>query len=113
MAIITGLIGLAHPAAAGFVPSGDISRADDLAFIQRTLENKMVAERLKAMGYDQSEIQERVAALSDDEMHDLAVQIDSLTPGGTGEAIIAVLVIIILVLLVLRLLGKRVVVGDG
>lgn len=115
LAVLTALIGLAHPALAGFVPSmdGATSRAEDLTTVRRTLENKLVAQRLAEMGYSGEEVRERLAALSDDELHRLAGQVDSLAPGGSVEAAIVILVLIILVLVVLRLVGKRVVIGDS
>ncbi|MEW5726000.1 MAG: PA2779 family protein [Thermodesulfobacteriota bacterium] len=110
------LVGMVPPLEAGFVPSESSldpqMRAKDLAAVQRVLENKLVGEQLKAMGYSEQEISQRLAALSDEEMHSLSVQLQSVEPaGGLGTAI-AILAIIALVLIILRLVGKRVVVSD-
>jgi hypothetical protein len=113
---LTLALGLAHPAMAGFVPSGvsAADRAQDLEVMRRTLENRVVAERLSALGYSNHEIQQRVAALSDDELHRLASRVDSMAPGGSGlEAVAIILVVVILVLVILRLLGKRVEVDSA
>ena len=43
----------------------------DMGTIQRTLENKMVVERLEALGYTKEEISDRLAMLTPEELHDI------------------------------------------
>ena len=87
------------------------AKNSDAETIQRTLENKMVVERLQALGYNKEEISQRLAMLSPEERHDLATRIDSLNSGqGVWGIVIGVLVVVLLVLLILHFTDKRVVV---
>jgi len=79
-----------------------------MATIQKALEQKLVRERLKDLGYTDDEIKARLDQLSDAEVHSLATQLDSLAPGGELGLVIAILVIIILVIVILMLTGHRV-----
>jgi hypothetical protein len=91
---------------------GLFSRQQDLATLQRALENKLVQERLKALGYSDEEIKARLDQLSDGDLHNFATQIDTLTAGGDGLGlVIALLVIIILVIIILKLMDKKIVVS--
>lgn len=110
------IIGIAPRVEAGFAPSdvialSQVDRAADIDKIQKVLETKMVRERLKKLGYAQEEINSRLAQLSDQQIHNLALQIDEVKVGGDGLGIvIALLVIAILVVLLIQLTGHRVVV---
>ncbi|MEW6570163.1 MAG: PA2779 family protein [Nitrospirota bacterium] len=116
LAFIMFLIGIAPKVNAGFVPSETIpvalpDRAADLQKIQKILEMKIIKERLADFGFSESEIQERVNQLSDEEIHTLAQKIDQIKIGGNGLGIvIAVLVILILIVILLQLSGHRVIV---
>lgn len=113
MAALMMIVGAVPQVDAGFISNSQSSfnRQADMASVQNVLENKLVKERLKALGYSQDEIQARLNMLSDEEIHQLSAQIDSLAPAGDGlGVIISVLVIIILVLVILQLTGKRVVI---
>lgn len=84
----------------------------DAAAVQRVLQNKMVSQRLEALGYSPAEVQSRLAQLSDQDRHALATQIDNLAPAGDGVGlVIGVLLIILLIILIIKLLDKRVVVS--
>jgi hypothetical protein len=84
----------------GFSP---IDRASDLGKIQNTIETKMMGERLKQIGLTPDEIQKRLSQLTDQQIHQLAQQLDELRVGGDsgwvafgvviGLAAIAVLII--------------------
>lgn len=110
------IIGIAPKADAGIAPSeiivmSQVDRTADLGKIQKVLEMKMVRERLEKLGFTQDEIQSRLSSLSDQQMHNLALQIDEVKAGGDGLGIvIALLVIVILVVLLIQLTGHRVVV---
>ena len=92
--------------------SGQVKDKDaDTSTIQRALENKMVVERLEALGYTKEEISDRLAMLTPEERHDLATRIDSLHSGqGVWGIVIGVLVVVLIVLLILHFTDKRVVV---
>jgi len=79
-----------------------------MATIERALEQKLVRERLKDLGYTEQEIKARLDKLSDAEVHSLAAQLDSLMPAGQLGLVITILVIIILVIIILMLTGHRV-----
>ena len=114
MIAIMGVIGITPQVDAGFISNSQSSynRQADMKTVQTVLENKLVRERLVAMGYSADEIQARMSLLSDEEMHQLSAQIDSVAPAGDGLGIaIAVLVIVILVIVILQLTNKRVVIG--
>mgnify|MGYP001611617290 FL=1 len=110
------IIGIAPKADAGIAPSeiivmSQVDRAADIDKIQKALETKMVRERLEKLGYAQEEINSRLAQLSDQQMHNLALQLDDVKVGGDGLGIvIALLVIVILVVLLLQLMDHKVVV---
>ncbi len=111
------IIGIAPKVDAGIVPSEAIAlqqtdRASDLEKIQKIIETKMVSDRLEKFGLTQDEIQKRLGGLSDQQMHQLALQIDDLKVGKDDALgiIIALLVIAILVVLLLQLTGHRVIV---
>ena len=109
------IIGIAPKADAGIAPSeiivmSQVDRAADIEKIQKVLETKMVRERLEKLGYAQEEINSRLTQLSDQQMHNLALQIDDIKVGGDLGIVIALLVIVILVVLFIQLTGHRVVV---
>ena len=113
LAVVMGLVSLVPRVEASFVPSDQsasfFSRQEDMSTIQKALEQKLVRERLKDLGYTEEEIQARLDRLSDAEIHSFAAQLDSLTPAGDGVGIvIALLLIAILVIVILMLTGHRI-----
>ncbi len=110
------IIGITPRVYAGFSPSevmslSPVDRAADLQKIQTVLEMKMISERLRALGFTSEEIQKRLGQLSDQQVHQFALQLDDLKVGGDGLGIIiALLVIAILVVILIYLTGHRVVV---
>ncbi len=87
-------------------------RAKDMATVKQALENKLVTERLAALGYSADEIDARLAQLSDTEVHQLASEIDTLTVAGDGlGVVIALLIIVLLVIVILKLTDTRISVG--
>jgi hypothetical protein len=57
-------------------------RANDLDQIQRHLEAKLVTQRLAELGLTPEEVQTRLAALTDDQLHAFARNLDGLQTGG-------------------------------
>jgi hypothetical protein len=89
--VSTGEMAAQHQAAA--------ERADVQAFLDRV----SVMNRVQAMGVNGIMAKERVAALSDDEVHALAQRIDSLPAGGARDTdliLFGFLVILIVILIV-------------
>jgi hypothetical protein len=105
--ILMSLLSFVPRIEAAFIPSGEsqteLMRAQDMQIIKQALENKVVTQRLQDLGFSDQEIQQRMDQLSDHEVHNLAMQIDSVTQGGYLGAIIAVLVIVLLIVLILKL----------
>jgi len=118
LAVAMFIIGIAPRVDAGFAPSEiiavqQVDRTADLQRIQKVLEVKAVNERLRQLGLTQEEIQKRLAQLSDQQIHQTALQLDDLKI-GQGDAlgvIIALLVIAVLVIVILKLTGHRVIVS--
>jgi hypothetical protein len=110
------IISIAPRVEAGFAPSEIIDlkpedRAADIEKIQSILETKAVRERLSQFGLNQDEIAERLSQLSDEQIHQLALQLDDLKVGqDAAGVIIAILVIIILVIVILQLTGHKVII---
>jgi hypothetical protein len=77
-------------------------RDADLQQIQKKLESKLVAQRLSDVGLTPLEVQERLASLTDEQLHQVAQNLDGLQPGG---ALILILAIIGAVVVALALIG--------
>ncbi len=110
------VIGITPRVYAGFSPSEAISglssdRSSDLDKIRKTLEMKMVRERLAALGFTPDEIEKRVTQLSDHQIQELALQLDELQVGGASgwAVVIIVLLIIVVVGIIIYVSGHRVV----
>lgn len=110
------IISIAPRVDAGFAPSEIIDlkpgdRTAEIEKIQNVLETKAVSERLSQFGLNQDEIAGRLSQLSDEQIHQFALQLDDLRVGqDAAGVIIAVLVIIILVIVILQLTGHKVIV---
>jgi len=111
------IIGITPRVYAGFSPSeamdlSPIDRASDLQKIQKVLEMKMISERLRQLGLTPDEIQDRLNQLSDNEIHQFALQLDDLKVGGDSGLgiVIAILVIAILAVILIYLLGHRIII---
>jgi len=108
------IIGIAPRVEAGFAPSEiialkEVDRKADIEKVQRFLEMKIVRDRLEKLGFTYEEINNRLSQLSDQQLHQVAQQIDELKVGSDGIGfVIGLLVITILVILILQLTGHRV-----
>ena len=109
------IISIVPRAEAGFSPSEIIAlaqaeRSVDIENIQKVLEVKAVGERLRQLGLAKDEIQTRLAQLSDQQIHQVAQQLDNikLGQGDAGTAIIVILLILILIVVVLKVTGHKV-----
>ena len=113
LVLMTVIIGMASKVHAGFSPSEAIGlfpsdRTSDLQKVQKITEIKMVQERLNELGFTSDEIQKRLDQLSNDQLHQMASQLDELQVGGDGLGVVAVLLLIaILNVLNLYLSGHR------
>src|SRR5439155_21128448 len=84
------------------------ARSEDLRVIQKTLESKILRQRLQDFGLTPEETQARLNRLSDAQVHQLAMQATHLNPGGdAGLGILVTLLVLgILVLLFVYLLKR-------
>jgi hypothetical protein len=108
------LISLPAQGWAMFIPAaqGEAVRQADLHAVQKALESTVVKQRLMDFGLTPEEAMARINALSDEQVHQFASQLDSLQAGaddGVG-AIIFLLLVAIIVIVVLELTGHRVIV---
>lgn len=109
------VLGVTPRVYAGFAPSEVVNlspseRVADLQNIQKTLEMKMINQRLAEFGLTPDEIRTRMSQLSDQQVHQFALQLDQMKVAGDSGLgiIIGLLVIAILVVILAYLLGHRV-----
>ncbi len=96
-----------------FIPSGQPAsvRQADMNGIQKTLETAMIKQRLADFGLSPEEAMTRLNSLSDDQIHQLAANMNSLQAGADGvDALIFLLLVAVIVVLVLELTGHHVIV---
>jgi hypothetical protein len=117
MIIIMFVIGITPKVDAGLAPSEIIAlaqsdRVADIEKIQKVIEVKAISERLKQFGLTHDEVQSRLAQMSDQQIHQVALQLDSLKVGQSDAlfVIIAILVIAILVVVLLKVTGHKVII---
>jgi len=97
------VMGIVPRVYAGFSPSevvalSQIDRSADLDKIQKILEMKLVKERLNNLGLSNDEIQSRLGQLSDQQIHQLALQLDGLEVGGDSTVAIVIIVLLVIAL---------------
>jgi hypothetical protein len=119
IAVMIAVSAFATTAEAMLLPTGapasaPIDRVADLALIQRTLEAKVLQQRLMEYGLTQEQTLERLNALSDSQVHQFASRIEMLQAGGRhGTIDIEVLLIILLVLLLILLIVENTPADQG
>ena len=95
-------LGMQVPAAANVVGTSEAISAsrtmDARAVVDATLARADVRAKLAELGVDQTAIEGRLAALSDDEIGSLAQQIESAPAGGDALAVIGIVFIVLLIL---------------
>ena len=99
--LIVCLAGLSLPVRAGMLPT-DASNPER-ARVLTVLERSDVQAQLQANGVNPADVKARVAAMTDDEVGQLAGQIDSLPAGGTD--VLGVILAVFIILLITDLLG--------
>jgi Family of unknown function (DUF6627) len=111
------VIGITPRVYAGFSPSevvgfSPIDRGSDLGKIQNAIETKMIGERLKQIGLTPGEIQKKLSQMSDQQIHQLALQLDELKVGGDGGWTVLGIIIVLaaIAVLIIYLSGHEVVV---
>ena len=111
--LILALIALSLPSQgwAMFLPSSSFDRAADHARIRTTLETSMVKQRLVDYGLSPEDAMARLNTLSDEQLHEIAANMDSLQAGGgvVGD-VVFILLVVVIVIAVLELTGHHVIV---
>ena len=105
LAVAVTNVGFLNAAQAGIVATSAIVRTDrdaNLATIRDQLDQSEVKAQMEKMGVDAASIDQRIAALSDSELHSLAKQMQDAPAGGDAIAVIGM---VFLVLLILELVG--------
>ena len=115
LVVSMALISIVPQVEAAFISSDESfsynMRQQDTATIKKVLEQKLVKQRLKVLGYSEDEVKARLDKLSDNELHRFATQLDALTAGGDALGVlVAILVIVAIIALILFITGKRVVI---
>lgn len=104
--LCSGVVAVTTPVHAGMVGTeamvGAETRAADLATVSRFLDRDTVRAEMERFGVSPADAAERVAALSDTELRQLAAGIGQ-QPAGAGA--IEVVGIVFIVLLILELVG--------
>ncbi len=97
-----------------FIPSGPettSAKQSDLITIQKTLESRVIKQRIMDYGLTPEEAMARISSLSDGQIHEFAKNLDSLQAGGDGvDALIFLVLVAILVVLVLEVTGHKVII---
>lgn len=79
--------------------------------IEKALENKAVAQKLREYGMNPQEIKQKLNSMNEEQLRLLANSSKKLQSGGDAFGLaIAVLVIVLLVVLILRLTGREVII---
>ncbi len=106
-AISTGLLVQVPLARAEIVDTQDLAAQtqvqQDQAKVQSFLERATVKEKLEAMGVKGLVAKDRVAALSEQEVHALADRIDAMPAGGTLSQTDMIFILLIAILIALAL----------
>ena len=112
LTVAFSILSFASSAPAMFIPSpydagGTSHREADLDKIQKFLELKLVQHKLSQLGLSREQIEERLHQLDDQQIHQIASQIDALDAGGNSTAawIIALVLLGVIVFLILELTG--------
>jgi hypothetical protein len=79
------------------------TRVADIEQIQSQLESKLVAQRLSDVGLTPSEVRDRIANLNDDQLHQVAQNLDGLQPGGELILILAIIGAVVVILAIIGL----------
>lgn len=99
------LLATTAPVHAGMVGTSQLvaqqSRIEHMAQVQSFVAREDVQAQMEALGVDSAFAAERVAALTDQELQELALNIETLPAGG----VLGTVLVVLLILLVLELLG--------
>lgn len=101
LAVAVVNLGFVGAAQAGIVDTGSMVQTDrdaNLALIQTQLDRSDVRAEMQKMGVDRNSIDQRIATLSDNEVHALAKGMDN-APAGSGVLVLIGAVFVVLLIL--------------
>ena len=110
--LVIALFALSFPATgwAMLLPAPNDARTADLSSVRTTLESSMVRQRLLDYGLTPEEATARLGTLSDEQLHQLAADLNAVQAGGSlAGDIVLILLIVVLVIVILELTGHKVV----
>jgi hypothetical protein len=99
--LIVCLAGLGLPVHAGMLPTDAANPAR--VRVQTVLERGDVQAQLQANGVNPADVKARLAAMTDDEVAQLAGQMESLPAGGTD--VLGFILVVFIILLITDILG--------
>ena len=111
LTVAFSILSFASSAPAMFIPSpyegsGASDREPDLQKIQNLLESKLIQHKLSKLGLTKEEIEARLDQLDDEQIHQIASQINALEPGGNGATVVIIIVLLALIgFLILEIAG--------
>jgi hypothetical protein len=116
IAALVAVSAAAGPAEAMLLPASPSAmhakadiRAADRTTVQKVLESATLRQKLLDYGLTPEMTEARLSALSDEELHRLATNLDAVQAGGDGlSALFALVVIAALVVLIIFLLEGRI-----
>jgi hypothetical protein len=94
-------LGLTSVAPAGIVGTSAIvstARDSDLASIRTQLDRADVRAQMEKLGVDAANVDQRLATLSDSELHDLASQMQNAPAGGDVLVLIGAVFVVLIIL---------------
>lgn len=91
---------------AGSAAPGPSLRAADMATVERALASDAVRGKLLKLGFSEQETRSRLDRLTDQEIRQLASEVDALNPGGDSGLLVGLLVVAVLVLLIVYLVKR-------
>jgi hypothetical protein len=99
--LIVCLAGLGLPVHAGMLPTDTAN--PERSRVLNILDREDVLAQLRVHGVNPADVKARVAAMSDDELAQLAGQIDSLPAGGTD--VLGFILVVFIILLITDIVG--------
>lgn len=95
-------LGLQAPAAAGIVGTADavaaVQQQDHRNTVQNVLARADVRGQMVALGVDPSEVDSRIAALTDAEVATLATRLEGAPAGGDALVVIGIVFVVLMIL---------------
>ncbi len=100
--LITGIAeAMFMPAAPKAQAAPLFNRTADLAKIQKTLESKALQQRLADYGLSPANVLTKINGLSDEQVHQFAVNIDALQAGGMSDNNLIIILLLIILIIIL------------